>query len=173
MRCDLSGKVSLVTGAARGIGQAIADRLAANGGTVVYTDVDEAGALAAAARTPGAVGRALDVTNTEQVGAVIGGVLGNQIGDGSGQTAATVAGAAAGGYAGSKLQKKTQQANTYQTSETRCSTVYDTIEKADGFQVTYRLGDDTGNVHMDRHPGERILVKDGELVLGETTEATG
>ena len=107
------------------------------------------------------------------VGAVIGGVLGNQIGDGSGQTAATVAGAAAGGYAGSKLQKKTQQANTYQTSETRCSTVYDTIEKADGFEVTYRLGDDTGNVHMDRHPGERIPVKDGELVLGETTKARG
>jgi hypothetical protein len=28
-------------------------------------------------------------------------------------------------------------------------------------------------VHMDRHPGERIPMKDGELVLGETTEATG
>ena len=40
MKCDLTGKVSLVTGAARGIGQAIADRLAANGSRVVYTDLD-------------------------------------------------------------------------------------------------------------------------------------
>ena len=106
------------------------------------------------------------------VGAVVGGVLGNQIGDGRGQTAATVAGAAAGGYAGSKIQKKTQEANTYQASETRCSTVYDTTEKADGYEVTYRLGDDTGSVHMDRHPGERIPVRDGELVLGETAKAS-
>jgi len=50
MQCDLSKKVSLVTGAARGIGQAIADRLAANGSRVVYTDLDPA-ATAAAART--------------------------------------------------------------------------------------------------------------------------
>jgi 3-oxoacyl-[acyl-carrier protein] reductase len=32
MRCDLSGKVSLVTGAARGIGQAFADRIVADHG---------------------------------------------------------------------------------------------------------------------------------------------
>jgi len=40
MKCDLAGKVSLVTGAARGIGKAIADRLAANGSDVYYTDRD-------------------------------------------------------------------------------------------------------------------------------------
>jgi 3-oxoacyl-[acyl-carrier protein] reductase len=40
MNCDLAGKVSLVTGSARGIGKAIADRLAANGCDVYYTDRD-------------------------------------------------------------------------------------------------------------------------------------
>ena len=29
-------------------------------------------------------------------------------------------------------------------------------------------GDNTDSVHMDRHPGERIPVKDGELVLTES-----
>src|SRR5436190_293241 len=40
MKSELSGKVSLVTGAARGIGKAIADRLTANGSEVYYTDRD-------------------------------------------------------------------------------------------------------------------------------------
>jgi len=71
MRCDLAGKVSLVTGAARGIGQAIADALAANGSRVVYTDLDEAGTRAAAARSPGSLARVLDVTRPEQVEEVI------------------------------------------------------------------------------------------------------
>jgi NAD(P)-dependent dehydrogenase (short-subunit alcohol dehydrogenase family) len=69
MRCDLSGTVSLVTGAARGIGQAIAGRLAANGSRVVYTDIDAAAAGAAASVVPGATSMALDVTKPEEIAA--------------------------------------------------------------------------------------------------------
>lgn len=98
-------------------------------------------------------------------GAVIGGVVGNQIGDGDGQKIATVAGAAAGGYAGSKIQKRMQEGNTYQTTEQRCRTVYDTSESQDGYEVHYRLGDEEGTVRVDYDPGTRIPVKDGELVL--------
>jgi len=64
MKCDLTGKISLVTGAARGIGKAIADRLAANGSVVYYTDRDADGARAAAG-----AGRwlRLDVTNQDDI----------------------------------------------------------------------------------------------------------
>jgi NAD(P)-dependent dehydrogenase (short-subunit alcohol dehydrogenase family) len=75
MKADLSGKVSLVTGAARGIGQAIADRLAANGSRVIYTDLDPAATEAAATRSVGAKGLRMDVTRADQIESVIGEVL--------------------------------------------------------------------------------------------------
>jgi NAD(P)-dependent dehydrogenase (short-subunit alcohol dehydrogenase family) len=75
MKCDLTDKVSLITGAARGIGQAIADRLAANGSQVVYTDLDPAATEAAASRSAGAKGWRMDVTCTVEIEAVIGRVV--------------------------------------------------------------------------------------------------
>src|SRR6476619_1352605 len=65
MKSDLTGKVSLVTGAARGLGKAIADRLAANGSTVYYSDRDEI--------EVGPNGRPLrlDVTSAEDIAAAV------------------------------------------------------------------------------------------------------
>lgn len=102
-------------------------------------------------------------------GAVIGGVLGNQVGGGSGKKIATVAGAAAGGYAGNKVQQNMQAKNTYTEYETRCRTVSDAQEKRVGYDVSYRLGGETGTVRMDHRPGERLPVEDGRLVLTRQT----
>jgi len=75
MKCDLKGTVSLVTGAAGGIGLAIGDRLAQNGSRVVYSDIDQDGAGKAASRFPGCMGIKLDVTQTDQVEAALEQVL--------------------------------------------------------------------------------------------------
>ncbi len=67
MQTDLSGQVALVTGAARGIGQAIAATLGANGARVVYADLDFAGAQAAAQDVANASALSLDVSDAGQV----------------------------------------------------------------------------------------------------------
>jgi uncharacterized protein YcfJ len=99
------------------------------------------------------------------IGAVLGGVLGNQVGGGDGKKLATAAGAVAGGYAGSKAQKHMQDNNTETTIQQRCRTVYDNDKVPAGYTVTYLLDGRQGVVRMDHHPGKRIPVKDGELVL--------
>jgi NAD(P)-dependent dehydrogenase (short-subunit alcohol dehydrogenase family) len=59
---DLTGKISVVTGGASGIGQAVAHALSGAGAQVILLDRDLAGAQAVAADVQG-VARALDVTN--------------------------------------------------------------------------------------------------------------
>ena len=64
------GRVAVVTGAARGLGQAIADRLAGDGYDVVYADVDAKGVEAAAAAT-GSIGVELDIRDFDSVEACL------------------------------------------------------------------------------------------------------
>ncbi|MBA3952398.1 MAG: SDR family NAD(P)-dependent oxidoreductase, partial [Rubrobacter sp.] len=72
---ELPGRVAIVTGAARGIGFAIAERLSQAGARVVVADVDEQSALAAVKRLreggAEAVEAVADVTRPDEVGAMV------------------------------------------------------------------------------------------------------
>ena len=61
----LDTRIAIVTGAAQGIGKAIADKLAAEGATVVVADVNEEGARTAAPE--GGVGLGVDVSQEADV----------------------------------------------------------------------------------------------------------
>jgi len=72
---SLDGEIALVTGASRGIGKAIATKLAAEGATVIGTATSEGGA-ASIAEYLGAqgTGMVLDVTNADSVSEVLGAI---------------------------------------------------------------------------------------------------
>jgi NAD(P)-dependent dehydrogenase (short-subunit alcohol dehydrogenase family) len=75
MNVDLNGKFALVTGAARGIGQAVADALAASGARVAYSDVDVPAVRDAAQRASRSLAVEMDISDEPKVNAVVADVL--------------------------------------------------------------------------------------------------
>jgi 3-oxoacyl-[acyl-carrier protein] reductase len=74
-----TGKAAIVTGAASGIGRAIAQRLAGEGGAVAVADANEANAIRVRDEIAAAGGRAIaikaDVTRPEEVAAMVAAAL--------------------------------------------------------------------------------------------------
>jgi len=77
MNLDLKNQVALVTGASRGIGQAIAQELAQCGATVIGTATTDSGAAAIGERLKGhgGVGRVLNVTDASACEAMIDSIV--------------------------------------------------------------------------------------------------
>ncbi|MBD0021382.1 glucose 1-dehydrogenase [Gordonia pseudamarae] len=72
MTTRLNGKIAFVTGAGQGIGAAIAHRLAADGATVIVTDLNAETATATAAELGNSsVGLQVDVTDRDSVNAAV------------------------------------------------------------------------------------------------------
>jgi 3-oxoacyl-[acyl-carrier protein] reductase/pyridoxal 4-dehydrogenase len=63
----MDGRVAIVTGAAQGIGRAVAQKLADEGATVVLADLNEEGVQKAASELPNATGVHTDVGNPDDV----------------------------------------------------------------------------------------------------------
>ena len=71
----LNDKIAIVTGGGQGIGRAIAGKFAAEGATVVVTDLDGAPARETVGPLPGAVAIVADVTDRAGVAAMAGQVV--------------------------------------------------------------------------------------------------
>ena len=75
MKVAMDGRVVFITGAAGGIGSAMAHAFAANGARVAAADLDGPGAEALAAILPDAIGLPMDVRNSQTIEAAMAATL--------------------------------------------------------------------------------------------------